>query len=106
MSAYISKSVDLSSDDVVVVPINGRWGSDNNSVIVAYAGTGTVTVKGTASKLNRGETATWFDITGLTSLTTDASVVVSDTSIEALQVTGATMAGGGATVQILNGGCA
>jgi len=104
MASYVHKTIDLTTDDTVIVPMNGRWGSVDTSVVVSFAGTGTVKVEGAISRLNRGETATWFDITNLTAVTADASENIASTPFEALRVTGTTMAGGGAQVQILSSG--
>lgn len=104
MSAYVSKTVDLTTDDSVVVPVNGRWVEGNFSIVASFAGTGTINVQGTISKINRGEPAVWFDITGLTGVATDVAQNIANTPLEALKVEGVTMAGGGAQVQILQTG--
>ena len=104
MASYIHKTIDLTTDDTVIVPLNGRWTEGNYSVVASYAGTGTITVEGTISRINRGETVVWFDITNLTAVTADASEQIANTPFEAFRVTGTTMAGGGATVQILGAG--
>jgi hypothetical protein len=106
MSSYINKTIDLTTSDVVILPVNGRWSDGDYSVVVTFAGTGTVTVEGTLSKVNRGESFVPFDITGLTAVTTDTSQSISSTPLEALRITGATMAGGGAQVQIMGAGSA
>jgi len=104
MASYIHKTIDLTTDDTVIVPLNGRWTEGNYSVVASYAGTGTIKVEGTISRINRGETAIWFDLTGLTAVTANAKVGITNTPVEAFRVTGTTMAGGGATVQILGAG--
>ena len=104
MSSYVSKTVDVSTDGTTIVSLNGRWTDSGCSVVIDFTGTGTVNVQGTISKINRGETAVWFDIPGLTGITADASQVITNTPFEALKIEGVTMAAGGAQVQILQAG--
>lgn len=104
MSAYLKRDIDLSSDDTVVIPLNGRWVEGNISVAITFAGTGTVSVNGSLSQVNRGDTLVPFSITNLSGVTADAAEVITNTPLEALQVVGTGMAGGGASVQILAAG--
>ena len=106
MASYISTTVDLTTDDTVIIPVNGRWSEGNYSAIVTFAGTGTVKYEGTVSKINQGETAVWFDITNLTAVVADAAENIVNTPFEAFRISGTTMAGGGATAQLMGAGAA
>jgi len=67
------------------IPLN-RWSLDDYTVSLDFASTGTVTVEGTIAKLNQGETAFPFDITGLIAITTSGGFVIQETPLEAIRL--------------------
>lgn len=66
------------------IPLS-RHNQTDLSVIIDIGGGGNVTVEGTISKINQGETAIPFDITGLVGVTANTSKAVSDTPLEAVR---------------------
>ena len=69
------------------LPLN-RWGRNNFSIIADVGTTGTYTVEGTVSRLNRedGLTPIWFELAGLVGLTADITTAIKETPLEAVRL--------------------
>ena len=65
-----------------------RWGRNNYSIIVDVDATGTYTVEGTISRLNRivGLSPVCFELAGLVGLTTDITTALKETPLEAIRL--------------------
>ncbi len=93
MSSVINRDVSHSGATNTVVPMN-RWGPPNYSFQLE---SGTWTVEGTIDQINRGDTPTWFTLSGVLqstgTLTPIAAVAVAgiysidDAPVEAIRAT-------------------
>lgn len=94
----INREVELTNTDEVIIPVSRHNTPDYTIAVESISGV-TVDVQVTLGQINRGDTATWADVSGLTGISSPDTSNIQNTPAEAFRI--ASTGTGTATVRLM-----